>query len=146
MKKLILTLLLAVSLAFAADARDKYTHDVNSLPPAARTVLKNNFKSDVSVIKIDKDFGRVSEYEVILNDGCEVTFDRSGNWKEIECSNRSAVPDKMIPQTILSWIKKNQKGTRVIGIERKRGGFTVELNNGVEAKFNQAGRFLRYDD
>lgn len=146
MKKILLSLMLMLGIGFAASARDNYTHDVNVLPTAARTVLKNNFKGDVSVIKTDKDWGRVSEYEVILTDGTEVTFDRAGNWTDIESSLKSNVPDKMVPQNILNWVKQNQKGTKVVGIEKERSGYTIELSNGVEAKFNMSGFFLRYDD
>ena len=146
MKKLLLTILVAFVVSLAANARDSYSHDINTLPTAARTVLKNNFKADVSVIKIDKDFGRVKEYEVILTNGSEITFDRSGNWKEIETSVSTAVPDKMVPQGIRSWIDKNQKKTRIVGIERTRSGYDVELSNGVEVKFNKNGHFIKYDD
>lgn len=146
MKKFILTMLLLAGVVMMAGARDNYSHDIKTLPAAARTVLKNNFKANVSVIKVDKDFGRVSEYEVILTDGCEVTFDRSGNWKEIETSSSSSVPDKMVPRAILDWVKANHKKTRIIGIERKRGGYDVELSNGVDVKFNKNGRFVKYDD
>lgn len=83
MKKILLIMAVIVGV-FSASARDTYSGDVNVLPTAARTILKNNFKSDVNHIKIDKDFGRVSEYDVILNDGSEISFDRNGNWKDIE--------------------------------------------------------------
>ncbi|MCM1005787.1 MAG: PepSY-like domain-containing protein [Prevotella sp.] len=145
MKKFLLAIMLMAGIGLSASARDRYTHDVNVLPAAARTVLKNNFKGDVSVIKVDKDFGRVSEYEVILTDGSEVTFDRSGNWKDIESSMKSSVPDKMVPQAIRDWVKQNQKGARIVGIEKKRNGYEIELSNGIDAEFNSAGRFLRYD-
>ncbi|MCM1320128.1 MAG: PepSY-like domain-containing protein [Muribaculaceae bacterium] len=146
MKKILLTLMLMVSVVFIASARDNYTHDENVLPTAARTVLKNNFKGNVSVIKVDKDWGRVSEYEVILTDGTEVTFDRAGNWTDIESSMKSNVPDSMVPQNIRNWVKQNQKGTKIVGIEKGRGGYTIELSNGVEAKFSTSGSFVRYDD
>lgn len=139
-------MLLVAGISLAACARDSYSHDVNTLPAAARTVLKNNFKSDVSLIKIDKDFGRVKEYEVVLTNGSEITFDRSGNWKDIETSASQAVPDKMVPQGIRNWVKTNQKNSRIVGIERNRGGYDVELSNGVEVKFNKNGDFIKYDD
>lgn len=127
-------------------AHDSYSHDIKDLPAAAQTVLKNYFKSKVSVIKIDKDYGRVSEYEVVLTDGCQVTFDKSGNWKEIETSSSSSVPAKIVPKAIIDWVKTNQKRARIIGIERTRGGFDVELSNGVDVEFNRNGGFVSYDD
>lgn len=145
MKKILLALAMIVGIGISASARDNYSHDVNVLPAAARTVLKANFKSDVSVIKIDKDFGRVSKYEVVLTDGSEVTFDRNGNWKDIESPMAGAVPAKMVPKGISDFVRSNQKNTRIVGIERDRGGYEVELSNGVDMKFDKNGRFLKYD-
>lgn len=145
MKKilLILTLMLGV---FSMSARDKYTHDVKVLPAAAQAVLKNNFKADVSHIKIDKEWGRISEYDVVLTDGTEITFDKSGNWKDVEVRGNGSVPSSFVPAGVSDYVKKNHKGTTVTGIEKKSSGYEVELSNGVEMKFNSDGRFLRYDN
>lgn len=145
MKK-ILFLLALVSSMFAATARDTYSYDVNTLPVAARTILKNNFKAKVNHIKVDKDLGRISEYDVILTDGSEITFDRDGNWKDIEVSRSAAVPKALVPAAIATYVKQNQKNVSITGIEKERHGYTVELSNGVEMKFNSDGKFLRYDD
>lgn len=145
MKKILTLLLVVAGVSLTAAARDKYSHDVNVLPAAARTVLKANFRPEVSVIKIDRDFGRVSEYEVILTDGSEVTFDRKGNWKEVESPAKGSVPSRMIPKAIADYIKANRKNVRVVGMERKRGGYEIELSDGVEMKFDKSGRFVGYD-
>lgn len=145
MKKIILALLLIAGIGLSVSARDKYSRDPNVLPLAARTALKNNFKGKISVIKIDKDFGRISDYEVVLTDGSEVKFDNKGNWKEIESSPNSSVPTKMVPQAITDYVKANQRKARIIGIEKDRNGYEVELSNGLDMKFDCRGRFLKYD-
>lgn len=145
MKKLLIVTLCLLG-AMSASARDRYSHDQNVLPVAAQTVLKNNFKSGVNHIKIDKDWGRVSEYEVILNDGTEITFDTKGNWKDIEVGRDVSIPKGLVPASILDYVKQNQKSATITGIEKSRSGYEVELSNGVEMKFNSAGTFLRYDD
>lgn len=145
MKKLLLLLAVIVGV-FSASARDNYSHDVKDLPIAAQTILKNNFKSDVSHIKIKKDWGQISEYDVVLSDGSEITFDSKGNWKDIEVRQSSSVPAKLVPDAISTYVKQNQKKAKITGIERKRSGYEVELSNGVEMKFNSDGKFLRYDD
>ena len=142
---LLCAILMALTLSFSAQARDKYSHDASSLPPAATVVLDKYFKAEVSLVKIDKSFGRVSEYEVILRDGTEVTFDGSGNWKEIETSVNSKVPDKIVPQAIRTYVKSHQNKSVIIGIEKDRRGYDVTLANGVEIEFDSAGNFLRYD-
>lgn len=145
MKKFLLMLGLVLGISAVASAKDTYAHDDSVLPEAARTTIANNFKSKVSVVKIDKDFGRISEYEVILTDGSEITFDKSGNWKDIESSASSSVPDKMVPKAIRDFVKTNQKNTRIVGIERTRKGYDVELSNGVEMRFDKNAKFLKYD-
>ena len=65
-KKILLSVLLVFGFATVAVARDDYSRDASVLPEAARTTISNNFKAKVSLIKIDKDFGRISEYEVCL--------------------------------------------------------------------------------
>ena len=146
MKKLLMVLFVMLCFGGAVACADTYAHDDSVLPTAAKTVIKKNFKSTVSVVKIDKDFGMVSEYEVVLTDGTEINFDSKGNWKEVEVGYNAAVPAAFIPQGVSNFIKANQQGTRVVGIEKKRGGYDVKLSNGVEMKFNSAGQFIKYDD
>ncbi len=145
MKKLLLSLLLVLGVSVVACARDSYTRDVSQLPVAAQTILKQNFKAGVSIIKIDTELGRIDDYEVILTDGTEITFDRSGNWKEIETRVGASVPAKLVPAAIAQYVKANQKGTSIIGIEKDRKGYEVTLSNGVEMKFNSQGGFIKYD-
>ncbi len=128
-----------------ANASDSYTRDASVLPASARTVIANDFSAGISVVKIDKTLGRVDDYEVVLTDGTEITFDRNGNWKEIEVAANKRVPDALIPAGIRSYVAENQHGTRIVGIEKDRGGYEVTLSNGVEIKFNNQAQFIRYD-
>lgn len=144
MKKLII-LLAVIMGVFTAYARDNYSHNPADLPNSAQTLLKNNFKAGVSHIKIEKDFGRIKEYDVVLTDGTEVTFDSHGNWKDIEVRQNASVPSSLVPKAITEYIKLNQKKVKITGIEKNRSGYEVELSNGVEMKFNSEGQFLRYD-
>ncbi len=144
--KHILLIVALIAGIFTASARDTYSRDVAVLPPAAQTILKSTFKSDVNHIKIEKELGRISEYDVVLNDGSEITFDKNGNWKEVEVRSGKSVPDAFVPESMKSYIKQNQKNSPIVGIEKKRGGYEVELDNGVEMKFDSKGNFVRYDD
>ncbi|MDE6410315.1 MAG: PepSY-like domain-containing protein [Muribaculaceae bacterium] len=144
-KKVLFALIAIIGLSTTAMAGDKYAHDASVLPKGAQTTLSKNFKSKVSVVKIDKDFGRISEYEVVMTDGTEITFDRDGNWKDVEVNVSKSVPAAFIPAGVTSYVKANQKGQRVVGIEKTRSGYDVELSNGVEMKFDKDGKFIRYD-
>ncbi|MDE6650944.1 MAG: PepSY-like domain-containing protein [Paramuribaculum sp.] len=144
--KRVLLILAVIAGVFSASARDNYSHDVNILPAAAKADLKKNFKAQVSHIKIDKEWGRISEYDVVLTDGSEITYDRSGNWKDVEMSRNRAVPAAYIPAAIASFVNQNQKKAVITGIEKNKSGYEVELSNGIDMKFNSAGKFLRYDN
>lgn len=144
MKKLLL-LVIAVLGFTMANARDTYSHDIKDLPSAAQTILKNNFKAGVSHIKIDKDFGRVKEYDVVLTNGAEISFDHDGNWKDIEMSSNESVPAKFILAPIAQYVKNNHKGAKITGIEKNRSGYEVEISGGIDIKFNSKGEFLKYD-
>ena len=127
MKKIFLILIAALGVGTAAYANDTYAHDASALPQAAQTVISNNFKAKVSVVKIEKDFGRVSEYDVTLNDGSEISFDRHGNWKDIEVNASKSVPSSIVPQGVKDYVSSKHAGQRIVGIEKKRNGYDVNL-------------------
>ena len=146
MKKIFMALLLVLTLGVATACADTYAHDASVLPAAAQQVLKKNFKAKVSVVKIDKDFGMVKDYEVVLNDGTEITFDSKGNWEEVEVGATMTVPAAFMPQPMRTYLSTNFKGVNVVGLEKKRNGYEVKLVNDIELEFDSAGNFLRYDD
>lgn len=145
MKKLVLLLVALVVSVATVSARDVISRNINDLPNAALATVNDNFKAKVSVIKIDKGITGVSEYEVILTDGTEITFDRNGNWKEVEVPGNKQVPDYFVPKTIRDYIKKNNNNKKVVGIEKNGRSYEVQLENGIEMKFDRAGNFIRYD-
>ena len=145
LKKLFLSIAIVAAAAISVSARDTYAHSASALPQAAQTTLANNFKSKVTVVKIDKDLGRVSEYEAILSDGTEVSFDRDGNWKNVEVSAKGSVPSFFVPKAVSDYVKKTHPGQKVIGIEKSRSGYEVEISNGIDMKFDRQGQFHRYD-
>lgn len=146
MKKFILALIVSLCGVGVAQARDEIVRDTNYLPLAAQTFLANNFKSEVSFIKIEKTLGFVQEYEVVLTDGTEINFDRSGNWDNVETSDRKAVPSKIVPKAIANYVAKNFKGQKIVSIDKERYGYDVELSSGLDLEFDKTGNFRRIDD
>lgn len=145
MKKIFFAL--AMLLAFVGTAcADEYAHNGDVLPAAAKSVLKKNFKSEVSLVKIDKDFGRVKDYEVIMTDGTEIKFDRDGNWEDVETNVGKAVPAAFILQPIRDFVAKNHKGVNIVGVDKDRRGYEITLANGIDIKFSKDGSFIKYDD
>ena len=145
-KKLLIMIVAVLGISTAATAKDTYARDASVLPKAAQTMIANNFKAKVNVVKIESDFGRVSEYEVVLTDGTEISFDRDGNWDNVEVGIQGSIPKAFIPQAIADYVKANQPGQKIVGIEKERHGYDVYLSNGIEMIFDTNGKFLRYDD
>lgn len=145
MKKFFLILAVVFGV-IAASAGNNKSHDVSVLPEQAQQVLKQNFKAEISHIKIGKEFGQIREYDVVMTDGSEIYFDKHGNWKEVEVSPKTSVPSAIIPNPIITFVKDNQKEAKVTGIEKKNYGYEVELSNGKDVRFTEKGKFIRYDD
>lgn len=145
MKKILLLLTVMLASVGIASASDSYTRDTNLLPAPARQVIENSFNAGVSVIKIDKTLGKVKEYDVVLSDGTEIEFDRNGNWKSVEVSAHKSVPAAIVPSAITTYVRQNQHGTKIVGIEKERNGYEVTLSNGLDLKFDRNGNFIRFD-
>ena len=148
MKKPIITMLvtLVVMLACPAAHADEYAHDASVLPPAAQSILKKDFGSKVSVVKIDKTLGKVKEYEVVLMDGTEVSFDRAGNFKSVEVNRSQSVPKSVVNKNVARFVKDRHSGTNIVSYEVDRRGIEVELSNGIDIRFDKQGNFVRYED
>lgn len=145
-KKFALILIAIVSLSLSLTARDNYSRDASALPLRAQNSISANFRAKVSLVKIESERGRIDEYEVILTDGTEITFDRDGYWKNVEVNSTKSVPSAYIPSAIAAYVRTKHHKARIIGIEKDRDGYDAELDNGLEIKFDRNGRFLRYDD
>lgn len=145
MKKIFALLVALVFSVGAIYARDKVTSDVNVLPQPARTLLAKHFpKIAVNHIKIDSDvFSK--DYDVVLQNGTEVSFDKDGNLKEVE-AGVNTVPDGLVLKPIRQYVKSNFKGRRIVALDVDRNSYDIELSDGLELKFDRAGNFLRIDD
>lgn len=145
MKKIFALLVALVFSVGAIYARDKVTSDVNVLPQPAGTLLAKHFpKIAVNHIKIDSDvFSK--DYDVVLQNGTEVSFDKDGNLKEVE-AGVNTVPDGLVLKPIRQYVNSNFKGRRIVSLDVDRNSYDIELSDGLELKFDRAGNFLRIDD
>ena len=96
-------------------------------------------------VKVDSHALRGDQYEVTLSDGTEIEFGSKGEWIEVDCGHR-AVPKYFVIPEISDYVSKNYKGQRIIQIERASRSYEVELQNGLELRFDRSGKFLRVED
>jgi len=125
---------------------DKIVQDAGALPEPAQQFLKATFPDRaVSYVKIDKNLIGPDEYKAILADGTEVEFDGKGQWVEIK-AKAAGVPASVVPAPIATYVAEKFPNAKIQQIEKTRRGWSVELSNDLEVKFDKDLKFLRLDD
>ena len=139
---LLMAMVMAMSLTMSADDDDRVI-TYEQLPQAAQTFLKANFATKVPLL-VTADW---DDYTIRYESGEKIEFNKSGEWKDIECYS-SKVPTAAVPAQIASYIQQNYPGKSVIKIERHRSVYEVKLNNGLEVEFNRNFQVIDmdYDD
>lgn len=130
-------LLLICASNFTAVAKDTYYRNSTILPTTAQSAISENFIADVSMVKIDRNLGKIADYNVILTDGTTMRFDPTGSWDIVEVGIDGNVPEFFIPDTIIGYMEDNFEEFRVIGVERDRNEYKLVLSDGRELKFNR---------
>lgn len=139
-----LACLLTGTVAACVD-KDRITNDADELPQSSRNFLKRHFTTTaVSHIQIEKNLFGVEGYDVILTDGSQVEFNRKGEWKEIKTS-RSAVPSAIIPPFIRTYVSQHYPGMEITTIDKDSRDYEIDLQNGLELKFNFEGKLIDID-
>ena len=148
MKKLLLSISLVLSIALLTMSCDKETVVTeNDLPTTASQFINSNFNG-VKILSVVEEKEGLSgkEYEVLLDNGIEIKFDKNGNWLDIDAVNDSSVlPDNLIPASILSYVKENYPNSGINSIEKENYGYDIELTNGLDLVFDKEGKFVRID-
>ncbi len=113
--------------------------------PAITEFAKTYFpKANVLMVKSKKD-----EYEVKLTDGTELEFNRSFEWKKIDCEHSTTytrVPAELVPEQIVACVKTDFADQGITKIEKKRKGWEIELNRELGIKFNKNFNVTKIDD
>ena len=139
-KRFFLVALMCMIMSATTFASDRVI-TANQLPAAAETFINQTFPG-ASIMYAEIDDGK---YEVHLNDGTEINFDRKGNWDKVDCK-LNAVPAHLIPATIASNVETQFSGTVITKIDKERYGYEIELSNGLDLKFNRQGMLSEIDD
>lgn len=153
MKKIILTVVIAVSLLFSATACDSGedgNHDTvisaADLPKSASTFVTTYFSvATYLVVKkhnIPESDGSV--YEIKLSNNFEIDFDANGNWIDID-GNNQAIPPALIPEKIQSYVTTNYPNQFITSIDNEKTSIEAELSNNTELIFDLQGNFIRID-
>lgn len=117
-----------------------------ALPQEITAFINKHFPgATIAGVEPDNEFGGV-EYDVHLNDGTEVDFDKNNQWEQVDCKGK-AVPAALIPTNIANYVKTNYQAVAIAKIDKKNyGGYEIELANGMELKFDASGKFVGVDN
>lgn len=148
MKRILRILMIAiccmVSCNMVANAGNDKPISVNALPAKAQTLLSQHFNGQ-KVMLATIESGVVSRsYDVVLQNGTKLEFDKKGNLTEIDCK-QATVPAKLIPQAIRNYLKENYPAQAVKKIEMNKNEYELELANGLDLTFNKHFQLIDID-
>lgn len=149
MKRILRILMIAiccmVSCNMVANAGNDKPISVNALPAKAQTGYSSQHFNGQKVMLATIESGVVSRsYDVVLQNGTKLEFDKKGNLTEIDCK-QATVPDQLIPQAIKNYLMANYAGQSVKKIEMNKNEYEVELANGLNLTFNKHFQLIDID-
>lgn len=141
-KKMMVMVCSVVLFSTTACADKNKPIQVNELPAKAQTVLTTHFSGQKVALTI-KENG-FDGYDVVLQNGTKLEFDRKGNLTEVDCK-QGTVPAKLIPQPIKSYVQANYSGQNIKKMEIDKNEHEVELSNGLDITFNKRFQVIDID-
>lgn len=137
-----LTLFFAVFILSACD-KDEVIAEAE-LPASARDFVATHFpEQTISQVVKDKDRKSVS-FDVVLDNGVDLDFNEDGTCTSIE--GFVQLPDSAIPEDLLAYVNANYPENFIIEWELGGQEQEVQLDSGLELRFNVNGTFLRVDN
>ncbi|EAH8089598.1 PepSY-like domain-containing protein [Campylobacter jejuni] len=129
--KLGLVALLGATVLFARDI----IVPASELPRNAQDFISQNFKTaQIALVKKD-----IDSYDVTLNDGTEIDFIITGEWKEVD-GKYKALPNSILPN-IMPKISASSNA-QIIEVSREINGYKFELSNQLKIYTDAQGNIL----
>ena len=138
-------LMSAVALTMASCADDKVVNQ-NDTPQEVQSNVSAQFP-DKRVVQITADAEGIGgkNYTVIFEDNTKAEYAANGELQEAKSATQ--LPDAIIPQGILTYVKSNYQNNFIteINLEDKNSK-DVKLNSGLELEFDGNYNFMRIED
>jgi hypothetical protein len=140
-----LSILVWIALATGLVACDKESVLPTASIPAEITAYANTHFPSLPLLQVVKENdGFVLTYNVILQGNIDLEFNRR---KEIiEIDGVTALPSSVIPDAIETYVSTNFPDNFITNWALENKGQQVQLDNGLDLKFDMDGNFKRYDD
>lgn len=140
MKKTIFAFVAIVCLGLSA----AMAQNANTNPAITNFVQQYFPQATIQYVMPDDD-----DIDVVLNDYTKIEFRLNNEWKKVDCEHSTvytSVPAELVPEQITAYVNSNFPNTVIKKLEKKYMGWEVELNNGLEVKFNKNFRVTEIDD
>ena len=140
MKKLIFAFIAIVSFGFST----AMAQNTNTNPAITQFVTQHFPNATVQMVMPDED-----DIDVVLNDYTKIEFRLNNEWKKVDCEHSTtftAVPATIVPEQITAYVNTSFPGAIIKKLEKKYRGWEIELNNGLELKFNNNFKVMEIDD
>ena len=116
----------------------------NANPAITQFVTQYFPNATVQMVMPDED-----DIDVVLDDYTKIEFKLNHEWKKVDCEHSTtytSVPAELVPEQITAYVNTNFPNTAIKKLEKKFRGWEIELNNGLELKFNSNFRLMEIDD
>ena len=140
MKKLIFAFIAIVCFGFSS----AMAQNTNANPAITQFVTQYFPNATVQMVMPDDD-----DIDVVLNDYTIIEFRRNNEWKKVDCEHSTtftAVPAALVPEQITAYVTTNFPNTIIKKLEKNFRSWEIELNNGLELKFNSNFKIMEIDD
>ena len=140
MKKLIFAFIAIVCFGFSS----AMAQNTNANPAITQFVTQHFPDATVQMVMPDND-----DIDVVLNDYTKIEFRRNNEWKKVDCEHSTtftAVPATLVPEQITAYVTANFPNAIIKKLEKNFRSWEIELNNGLELKFNNSFKIMEIDD
>lgn len=140
-----IAILLAALLGFVALRAEEQPITFGELPKNAKIFVLTYFKDiKFKEVCIERR-ASLTQYEVKLEGGIDLQFDRMGLCTEITCKN-GEVPDIVIPKRILSTIQKHFPDCYIRKYENNGRIYEIVLDDGTRLSFSRTLRLVDIEE
>ena len=140
MKKIIFAFIAVVCFGLSS----AMAQNTNANPAITQFVTQHFPNATVQMVMPDED-----DIDVVLNDYTKIEFRLNNEWKKVDCEHSTtftAVPATIVPEQITAYVTANFPNAIIKKLEKQFRGWEIELNNGLELKFNSNFRVMEIDD
>jgi hypothetical protein len=120
----------------------------DELPAISRTFIETHFPGVETTTVVREKEGLDVDYTVYLANGFDIDFTKSGDWDDVD-GHISPVPESilaLLPENLPEYVVGAFPNFQIVEVNKERYGYEISLSNGMELKFNSAGRFTGIDD